>query len=44
MVINHPGVLTGFLSHRVVLNASALPDPEVVSYDLLLTYVSCIHT
>ena len=24
---------------RVVLNASALPDPQAVSYDLLLTYV-----
>jgi Rho GTPase-activating protein 1 len=23
-------------SHRVILNASALPDPQVVSYDLLL--------
>jgi hypothetical protein len=24
---------------RVVLNASALPDPREVSYDLLLSYV-----
>lgn len=31
-----------FLPHRVrvVLNASALPDPQAVSYDLLLSYVS----
>ena len=26
---------------RVVLNASALPDPREVSYDLLLSYVTC---
>jgi len=27
---------------RVIFNASALPDPDLVSYDLLLTYVLCI--
>ena len=33
-----------YLNNRVVLNASALPDPEVVSYDLLLTYVSFLQS
>jgi hypothetical protein len=30
-----------YYQDRVVLNASALPDPREVSYDLLLSYVTC---
>ena len=28
----------------MVINASALPDPQVVSYDLLLACVSSLHS
>lgn len=34
--VSLPTVSLYLHSHRVVLNASALPDPQVVSYDLLL--------
>lgn len=33
-----------YRNNRVVLNASALPDPQVVSYDLFLAYVSFLQS
>lgn len=42
--LRHLCLLGLILDHRVVLNASALPDPDMVSYDLLLSCVRFLQS